>query len=119
MSVYVDKLPECCDCCVCNDDYWRCGITCEDISHDGRREDCPLKEIVRCKDCEWYDPPHIEYNDGTRKNVDEDAEWVTADVGVNVGGKCIAKHKIYCTAHDRENPDDYEEIVMFRSPDDY
>lgn len=77
------------------------------------------EEIVHCKDCKWYDPPHIKYNNGTRENVDEDAELVTADVGVNVGGKCIAMHKIYCTAHDRENPNDYEEIVMFRSPDDY
>lgn len=77
------------------------------------------EEIVHCKDCKWCDPPHIKYNNGTRENVDEDAELVTADVGVNVGGKCIAMHKIYCTAHDRENPNDYEEIVMFRSPDDY
>lgn len=78
-----------------------------------------MPEIVRCKDCKWYDPPHIKYNDGTMENVDEDAELVTADVGINVGGKCIAMHKIHCTAHDRENPNDYEEIVMFRSPDDF
>ena len=77
-----------------------------------------MPEIVRCKDCKWYDPPHIKYNDGTREDYPKEP-FVTADIGSTVGGKCIAKNKIYCTAHDRENPDDYEEIVMFRSPDDY
>lgn len=64
MSVYVDILPDCCDCCVCNDDYWRCGINCEDISHDGRREDCPLIEIVHCKDCKWFDSKRANFIDG-------------------------------------------------------
>ena len=75
-------------------------------------------EIVRCKDCKWYDPPHIEYKDGTRKDYPKEP-FVTFDIGTTVGGKCMANNEIYCTAHNREDPDDYEDIVMFRNPDDY
>lgn len=76
--------------------------------------------IVYCKECKWYEKPHIKYNDGTKKYFDSEAEIeiVTADIGTNVGGQCIG-HKTYCTAHDRENPEDYEELVIFRNTDDY
>ena len=78
-------------------------------------------DIVRCKECKWYDSPHILHKDGTRTDVDEDAPWVTADVGINCGGQCIhhIDLKTYCVNHDRENPDDYERIVIFRKPDDF
>lgn len=79
-----------------------------------------VQKLVRCKDCKWYEKPHIKYNDGTRKHFDSESEieFVTADIGINVGGRCIG-HKTYCTAHDRENPDDYEELVIFRNTDDF
>ena len=35
---------------------------------DGVFVDIRLTELVRCKDCRWYDPPYIDYNDGTRKD---------------------------------------------------
>ena len=78
-------------------------------------------DIVRCKECKWYDPPHILHKDGTRTDVDEDAPWVTVDVGINCGGQCIhhIDLKTYCVNHDRENPDDNERIVIFRKPDDF
>lgn len=53
MRVYVEELPDGCYRCVCNDDNWICNINGESISHDGRREDCPLKEIVHCQDCKY------------------------------------------------------------------
>ena len=79
MSIYMDKLPECCDMCVCNDDYWRCGINGEDIEHDGRREDCPLKVIVRCGHCKWWkcNPNTEEY--GVCKKVSYDDFEVVMD----------------------------------------
>ena len=75
--------------------------------------------VVRCKDCKWYDPPHIEYNDGTRKDITGNDEWVTADIGLNVGGKCYNFAGEYCLSHDREDPDDYEELVKFRGLMDF
>lgn len=125
MNVYVDKMPDSCADCPCDNDYY-CGALgkdffeiCEEVDVcEERMGCCPLIELIHCKNCKWYDPPHIEYKDGTREDYPKEP-FVTADIGVTVGGICIAKNKIYCTAHDRENPDDYEEIVMFRNPDDY
>ena len=54
MRVYIDELPtECCD-CPCDDDCWRCGVTREPIPWEGRRGDCPLREIVHCGDCMFW-----------------------------------------------------------------
>lgn len=76
-------------------------------------------EVVRCEECKWYDPPHILYNDGTRKNVGEDELNVTADVGINCSGRCMAHNKTYCTSHNREDPEDRPNIVIFRMPSDF
>lgn len=75
---------------------------------------------VMCKDCRWYTRPHISYNDGTKQYFDTEKEMplITSDIGTFVGGQCIG-HKTYCTAHDREDPDDYEELVVFRNTDDW
>ena len=78
-------------------------------------------EVVRCRDCKWYEPRNILHADGTRTYVDEDSAPVTADVGINCAGRCIHHTglKIYCVNHDRENPEDEQNIVIFRSPDDF
>lgn len=53
-------------------------------------------EIIRCEDCIYYDPPHVE-NDGMRlEYADLPKEafdvlgtgLVTLDYGINVGGRC-------------------------------
>ena len=62
MNIYVDKMPESCERCTCNDDYYRCGLSGEVFNHSiwkERMNDCQLKEItdvvevVRCKDCKY------------------------------------------------------------------
>ena len=81
----------------------------------------PTIDLVMCGECKWYDKPHIKYNDGTRKDVEEDELWVTSDVGINVGGRC-KNHidlKIYCLNHNREDPEDYQRLVIFRHPTDF
>lgn len=77
--------------------------------------------VVRCRECKWYEPRHILHADGTRTYVDEDAKPVTIDVGINCAGRCIyhVGLKIYCVNHDRENQEDEQNIVIFRSPDDF
>ena len=57
----------------------------------------PYLDIVRCEECMYYDPPHIE--DGTRryeyKDMPSDAfdglgtGLVHSGYGVNVGGRCL------------------------------
>ena len=57
------------------------------------------KELVRCKDCCHWKPPHIVLNDGRQRAYvegDKDNDplgiGVSNDVGLNVGGKCWADH---------------------------
>ena len=59
-------------------------------------------EIIYCKDCIYYDPPHVE-NNGVRYEYDEmpadafDAlgtGLVTAEYGINIGGRCCVDY--YC-----------------------
>lgn len=55
------------------------------------------KELVFCKNCIWYDPPHID-KDGVRyeyKDMPPEAfdalgtGLVNLSFGINVGGKCL------------------------------
>lgn len=48
-----------------------------------------MRLVVLCKDCVYYNPPHILLNNGTeRPYTKEDDDIVSIDVGINVGGKC-------------------------------
>ena len=51
-------------------DMEECNINCELCGEalDLAIEALGQTEIVRCKDCKHYNPPHIKYNDGTRKD---------------------------------------------------
>lgn len=75
--------------------------------------------VVRCKDCKWYDPPHIDHGGGKRTDVEDDSPHVPLSVGINVGGRCMNTLREYCCNHDREDPDDYERLVKFRNRMDY
>lgn len=53
-------------------------------------------EVVRCKDCIYYDPPHVEDHGERRDYIDMPREafdklgtgFVNSLYGVNVGGRC-------------------------------
>ena len=55
-------------------------------------------ELIRCKDCCHWKPPHIRLNDGKQrayKKGDKEDPFgigVSADVGLNVGGMCWVDH---------------------------
>ena len=54
------KMPRCCEVCPCNDDNWRCGAlggTFEDLELydlEHKPSCCPLVEVVRCKECKFW-----------------------------------------------------------------
>ncbi len=59
-------------------------------------------EVIQCKDCIYYDQPHVE-NNGVRYEYDEmpadafDAlgtGLVNAEYGINIGGRCCVDY--YC-----------------------
>ena len=60
-----------------------------------------LIPIIRCKDCIYYDPPHIE-NDGQRyeyKDMPPEAfspitkNYVSIAYGINMGGRCCRDYE--------------------------
>lgn len=67
----------------------------------------PLKqeiqpEIIRCKDCSYYDPPHVE-NNGVRYEYTEMPKeafdelgtgLVNLEYGINVGGRCCRDYNV-------------------------
>ena len=63
------EMPKSChwDCPLCNEDGGSCMLGAYDPKTDTKKErakDCPLVEIVTCKDCKYY------------RNKDDD-EWCT------------------------------------------
>lgn len=70
MSVYVDKIPECCGDCVCNDDDWRCNLNGEELPLYGEKlENCPLKILPTHKDyIEWLEQVRAEYQKNGQLN---------------------------------------------------
>ena len=61
-----------------------------------------IGELIRCKDCIYYDPPHVEKN-GERIEYSVMPEYafdalavglVSAKYGVNVGGRCLRDYNV-------------------------
>ena len=59
-------------------------------------------EIIRCKDCKYYDPPHVE-NNGERIEYSEMPKdafdvlgvgLVSAEYGINIGGRCLRDYNV-------------------------
>ena len=53
------------------------------------------QELIRCKDCKYFDPPHVEkngeryeYNEFPKEAFDLFGIGVTVTYGTNVGGRC-------------------------------
>lgn len=58
---------------------------------------------VRCGECSWYEPRHVEEN------------------GIKCAGQCIwhIGLKTYCDAHNREDLEDRPRMIIFREPTDF
>lgn len=59
-------------------------------------------KIIRCKDCTYYDPPHVE-NNGERIEYSEMPKdafdvlgvgLVSAEYGINIGGRCLRDYNV-------------------------
>lgn len=54
-------------------------------------EEAPVVDavaVVRCKDCVYFRERHIRLPDGTERDYADGEDYVTVDVGVNVGSQC-------------------------------
>lgn len=65
-------------------------------------EDAPTIDavpVVHCEDCAWWEDEHVLLSDGTtRPYTEEEKEncplGVTADIGINVGSRCMVNPHI-------------------------
>ena len=87
------KMPDCCVECELNDsddDGIYCTalevFMCFDELPKGRRTDCPLAELIRCKDCKYYEPDLFANPWGVCFHW----EWIVNDTGhtVDENGYC-------------------------------
>lgn len=59
MSILIDiPMPMDCEECPLNDEYAECVLLGIFGSKYGRLPDCPLKEIIRCNQCRFYEGVH-------------------------------------------------------------
>ena len=81
--------------CGCDGDYEKYNIPEDMPSAD-------VVEVVRCKDCLYYDPPHVEdagvryeYKDMPEEAFDElGTGLVHLEYGINVGGRCCKDYNV-------------------------
>lgn len=71
--ILIDRqMPESCDTCPCMYDFIHCTALRDDAEeslsacddYTIRQKWCPLKEIVRCKDCKYYHKPEYGFTYG-------------------------------------------------------
>lgn len=77
------EMPKCChwDCPLCNEDGGACMLGAYDPKTDTKKErakDCPLVEIVTCKNCKYY---RVEDDDEycTNHTIKDNKFWVRED----------------------------------------
>lgn len=73
------------------------GEQYESVIYAEEIDDAPIVDavpVVRCKDCIYFDPPHIDDHGVRKEYADIPKEafsgfgLVTMDYGINVGGRC-------------------------------
>ena len=86
------------------------------VDSNGNKRVEEIRELIRCKDCQHWKPPHIVLNDGKQRLYIKGKEptdlfgiGVTNDVGINIGGKCWKEHNC---GYGRD-------MRVFRNADDY
>ena len=67
-------------------------LSCRTLLEDCRTALKNSVEVVRCKDCKYFQPRFVRTNDGERRPYTEEeikkGKMVTGDVGINCGSRC-------------------------------
>ena len=83
---------QCYDCMLISSDGLYCRATQKDVDWSNIHDDCPLIEIVRCKECKWCD-----------NGIDEDGKPFLKCLGIHYGG---TKAEDFCSYGERKTDDD-------------
>lgn len=49
---------------------------------------CDMKEVVKCKECIYFQDRHIELHDGSKRSYKKGEGYVPISVGTNIGSYC-------------------------------
>ena len=80
------------------------------VDHIKKIPAADVAQVVRCKDCIYWQKPQVLLNDGTYRDYEpsECDGFVSLEVGINVGS--------YCTRFDRDNEN---RIPHYMNADDF
>lgn len=79
---------------------------------------CDMQEIVRCKDCKYFQDKYIELPDGSQRPYKKGEDAVPISVGINVGSYC--KRIDYAIVHGyRCGEPSVDKTRLWTKPDDY
>lgn len=75
-------------------------------------------EIVRCKNCKYFQDRYVELPDGSKRPYKKDESSVPVSVGINVGSYC--KRIDYAIVHGYRNGEpSVDETRLWTKPDDF
>lgn len=77
-----------------------------------------VTEIVRCKDCKYFQDRYIEFPDGSKRPYEKGENIVPLSVGINVGSYCTRID--YAIVHGYRNGEpSVDETRLWTKPDDF
>ena len=79
---------------------------------------CDMQEVVRCKDCIYFQDRYIELSDGSKRPYKKGESSVPLSVGINVGSYCTRID--YAIVHGyRYGEPSVDETRLWTKPDDF
>lgn len=75
-------------------------------------------EVVRCKDCKYFQDRYVELPDGSKRPYEKGENIVPLSVGINIGSYC--KRIDYAVVHGYRNGEpSVDETRLWTKPDDF
>lgn len=79
---------------------------------------CDMQEVVRCKDCKYFQDKYVELPDGSKRPYKKSESAVPLSVGINVGSYCARFG--YATVHGyRYGKPSVDETRLYAKPNDF
>lgn len=79
---------------------------------------CDMQEVVKCKECIYFQDRYIELHDGSKRSYKKGEGYVPISVGINIGSYCTRID--YAIVHGYRNFEpSVDKTKLWVSPNDY
>lgn len=79
---------------------------------------CDMREVVRCKDCKYFQDRYIELPDGSKRAYKKGENSVSISIGINIGSHCTRID--YAIVHGyRDGEPSVDKTRLWVQPDDF